>query len=326
MYWVKVWLLTSVLAILGISFNETILRGANHQPSLVRDADLFCISYSQLPELEHKDVVLLGASRMQTNFDLNIFQKSFPERKIVQLAQSGRGTAYTVFKDIVKNSYFKGIIIISETESTLISRNKEQQGFVNHCRNSFSLNSQINRNLNSLFQNNFVFLNPQSSSFRLWGNILGQQNLPEPFYTKTKIDRSQLSDFRRADGKALKRLHDSRIQGIKKSSEKGYLNPQEWLEKTNHWQPLVEKFQQRGGRVIFVRMPVSQERWKFESKRFPPDKYWNNFTRRYNVASLHFAEYPSLSQFNLPDTSHLDMRDRSLFTELLLDKLEKDLR
>lgn len=87
MYWLKVWLLTSVLTILGISFNETILRAANHQPSLVSDADLFCISYSKLADLEHKDVLLLGASRMQTNFDVDIFQKSFPERKIVQLAQ-----------------------------------------------------------------------------------------------------------------------------------------------------------------------------------------------------------------------------------------------
>ena len=58
MYWVKVWLLTSVLAILGISCNETILRAANHQPSLVSDADLFCISYSLLDDLKHKDVVL----------------------------------------------------------------------------------------------------------------------------------------------------------------------------------------------------------------------------------------------------------------------------
>ena len=322
MYWVKVWLLTSVLAILGISFNETILRAANHQPSLVNDADLFCISYSQLPDLRHQDVVLLGASRMGTNFDINVFQKRFPDRKIIQLAQSGRGTAYPVLKDIVENSNFKGIVIISETEVTLISKNKEQQEFVNHCRNNFSLDSRINRNLSSWFQNKFVFLNPQSSSFRLWGNILAQQNLPEPFYVKTKADRSDLSDFKRFEPVALKKLHDNRIKGSKKISEKGWLNQQEWLVKTNHWQPLLKKFQQRGGRAIFVRMPVSQERWKFESKIFPVDRYWNQFTRRYNIASLHFAEYPSLSHFNLPDTSHLDMRDRSLFTELLLNELE----
>ena len=259
---------------------------------------------------------------MQTNFDLDIFQKLFPERKIFQLAQSGRGTAYPVFKDIVENSNYKGMIIISETESTLVSTKKEQQAFVNHCRNSFSLDSRINRNVSSWFQNKFVFLSPQSSSFRLWGNILAQQNLPEPFYVKTKSDRSQLSDFKRAEPKALKKLHDSRIKGIKKSSGKAFLNPQEWLLKANRWNPLIEKFQQRGGRVIFVRMPVSQERWNFESKRVPLDRYWNQFARTSNITSLYFAQHPSLTQFDLPDTSHLDMYDRSLFTKLLLEELE----
>jgi alginate O-acetyltransferase complex protein AlgI len=85
-------------------------------------------------------------------------------------------------------------------------------------------------------------------------------------------------------------------------------------------------FHVKGGRVIFVRMPVSQERWTIERQLTPPERYWKKFVNKINVESVHFADYPDLSNFKLPDTSHIDMRDKPAFTRILLIHLKDNLK
>lgn len=326
MNWLKIWLLTPALLLVGICVNEVLLRQAKHEPSITSNADLFCDVYLQVKQLGGNDVILLGASRMQTGFDLKVFQQMFPDRKSILLAQSGKGTSYPVFEDIVKKTDFKGIVIIDETEHTLISQNYDQKAFVEHCDRNFSLNRQLNHRISAWLESKFIFLNPQSSSLRLWGNLVIKHELPEPFYTKTIINREQLTDYERADVKFLKEIHDGRLKGIEQQAQQPFLSPQKWLQQTEHWQSLVDKFHTRGGRVIFVRMPISQERWEFERQITPPEKYWHRFTDELNVESIHFAEYPDLSNFKLPDTSHLDMRDKPAFTRSLLILLKEELK
>jgi hypothetical protein len=326
MNWLKIWLLTPPLLLAGISINEVLLRQAKHEPSITSNADLFCDVYSQVKELGSNDVILLGASRMQAGFDFKAFQQHFPNRKLILLAQSGKGTSYPVFEDIVKKTNFKGIAIIDETEQTLISQDYEQKRFVDHCHNSFSLNRQLNHRISAWLESKFVFLNPQSSSLRLWGNLITKFELPEPFYTNTLSDREQLTDYKRANVKLLKELHDSRLTGIKQQAKQSFISPGKWLKRTEHWQPLVNNFHYRGGRIIFVRMPISQERWKFESQITPPERYWKKFVNKLNVTSVYFADYPDLSNFKLPDTSHLDMRDKPIFTKVLLEKMSNYLK
>lgn len=321
----KAWLLTPALLLAGLGINETLLHAARHEPSVVSDADLFCEVYAQVQDLGQNDVVLLGASRMQTGFDLERFHQRFPGRKALLLAQSGRGTSYPVFKDIVENTNFRGIVLIDETESTLVSQAYDQQPFIDHCHTNFSLNRKLNRDINTWLQKHFAFLNPQSSSLRLWGNLIAQQELPEPFYTKTLPDRQQLVDYARAKPKALQTLYQSRIEDQKQSLKRSFLSPEEWLKQTAYWHTVVKQFKARGGRVIFVRMPVSKERWKIERQKTPADRYWQKFITQLKVDSIHFADYPELTSFELPDTSHLDMRDRPRFTQALLNHLNGEL-
>jgi hypothetical protein len=279
--------------------------------------------YGRVPKLGSKDVIFLGASRMQTGIDLATFTKRYPDRKALLLAQSGLGTSYPVFKDIVEKTNYKGTVVMDETEVTLSFQNQGQLASVNHCHHNFSINRQLNRSMSSWLQSHFMFLNPQSSSFRLWGNLIADRKLPVPFYTKALEDRQQLTDYERAQPKALKALHDSRIPKVRSGSSPPVLPTFEtWFAKTQHWQQPIEKFQRRGGTVIFVRMPLSEDLWQFEGQMYPPDRYWYPWMDKYKVKSIHFAKYPDLSSFQLPDTSHLDMRDKATFTQTLLTHLE----
>jgi hypothetical protein len=324
MQWSKVSILTSILLIAALAVNETLLGAAQHQPSVVSDADLFCDAYIKVRDLRGKDVIFLGASRMQTGLDLNTFYRRYPDKKALLLAESGKGSSYPVFRDIVEKTSYQGTIVIDETEKTLTSYN-ERLSFVKHCYENFSINRQLNRRISTWLQSHLIFLNPQSSSLRLWGNLVSKRKLPVPFYTKTLSDRQQLTDYVRAEPKALRALHDERIKGSQKPFTQTLPTFETWVAKTQHWQPTIAKFQQRGGRVIFVRMPVAQDLWAFEQKMYPPDRYWQPWMSKFNVKSVHFAQYADLSNFRLSDTSHLDMHDKVAFTQAWLAHLQEQL-
>jgi hypothetical protein len=280
--------------------------------------------YGRVPKLGSKDVIFLGASRMQTGIDLATFTQRYPDRQALLLAQSGLGTSFPVFKNLVEQTDYNGTVIIDETEVTLSSEGDRRQfTSVNHCYHNFSMNRQLNRNISSWLQSHFMFLNPQSSSFRLWGNLIADRKLPVPFYTKSLEDRQQLTDYARAQPKALEALRQSRLP--KNPTE--YIDRVlptfgKWSNQTQHWQQPIARFQRRGGKVIFVRMPVSEDLWQSEGQTYPPDRYWHPWMNKLSVKSVHFAEYPDLSSFPLPDTSHLDMRDKATFTQRLLTHLE----
>lgn len=320
--WRKIWLVASFLAMGGLYFNEKVLFSAKHQPSLISDAALFCNSYKQISAFQQGDLLLLGASRMQANFDLNRFHRQFPNRKIAMLAQSGKGTSYPVFRDLVENTSFNGIVLIDENEQTLVSQTYDQQQFIDYCYTNFSFNQWLNRQIATALQGQFALLNPQSSSLRLWSNILIRRELPEPFYTTTLLDRQQLIDYARAKPILLQQLYQNRIKGVQQTVA-SFPIPEAWLAKTQHWQLLVKKFEARGGQVVFVRMPVAEARWAIEGEYMPVKLYWNSFIKQLNVPSIHFAEHPSLSSFEFPDTSHLDMRDKERFTDALLVQVEQ---
>ncbi len=312
------------MLITALLLNETLLSAAKHQPSIVSDADLFCETYTKVQNLSSKDTIFLGASRMQTGLDLDTVYERYPHSKALLLAQSGKGSSYPVFKDIVDRTDYKGTIAIDETELTLADPGHEQLSFVKHCYDNFSVNRQLNRQISTWLQSHLIFLNPQSSSFRLWGNLLSERQLPAPFYTTTLGDRQQLVDYARAQPQALKQLHDSKLN-IDESHRQPLLTFAAWFDRAKHWQSAIEKFQQRGGKAIFIRMPVAEDRWELEGKVYPPDRYWQPWIKQFNLKSIHFADYADLRTFKLLDTSHLDMHDKKAFTQLLLTHIQAEL-
>jgi hypothetical protein len=54
--------------------------------------------------------------------------------------------------------------------------------------------------------------------------------------------------------------------------------------KLDHVNDLVDRIQQRGGQVIFVRMPTDKLIWKFDNKSYPRDEFWDIFASNTSAA------------------------------------------
>lgn len=91
----------------------------------------------------------------------------------------------------------------------------------------------------------------------------------------------------------------------------------EWVEAA------TRAIQARGGVVIFVRFPSCGERHAREEKSFPRVAFWDRFADRTSGRTVHFSDYPSLSGYECPDGSHLDVRDTEAFTRALAAVIEQ---
>ena len=69
-------------------------------------------------------------------------------------------------------------------------------------------------------------------------------------------------------------------------------------------------------------MPSSGVQWAHTERTLPKREYWDAFAARTRAATIHFKDYPELSQFECPDYSHLDARDVPAFTKALAGILQ----
>jgi hypothetical protein len=88
-------------------------------------------------------------------------------------------------------------------------------------------------------------------------------------------------------------------------------------DRLQHLQALVARIEQRGGEVIFVRFPSTRRVLEIDEIRHPRAVFWDRFAALAGGRKLHFADYPELAAFELPDGVHLDVHDQPAFTRAL---------
>ena len=323
MEWKKTIVFAFCLWALLLVTHECLLSYSGFIPNVTSDKALWALQREQVEYATPDDILLLGASRMQTNIDMESFRGEFKGKKVLQLALAGYGSSLPVFEDIVHNTDYKGLILLDESINSLV-QGESQAEFVRYYHRDYSIDRKWNRKLANFFQKNFRFLHSSGNSMRLWTHILIKRSLPEPQYAITMPDRQQISYFELTDAE---NLYNTRMEGVRDWTSKIAPDPKLWLDVAlQRWQKSLKKFQERGGRVIFIHMPVSLERWALEENFVPKEKYWDQFVESLGIPSIHFVDWESLMKYKLPDTSHLRAEDRSPFSVSFVEVIRRILR
>jgi len=148
-----------------------------------------------------------------------------------------------------------------------------------------------------------------------------RQPLPRPIHVVTHADRSKSSDY------SLLHLPSHRARRVARRTA-GYAHrdipdPRTWREHVADVVPWLRRIEARGGHVVFIRFPTSDEHWDLDERYYPRPLYWDQLAAITGVPTVHFADDPRTSGFTCPDTSHLDQRDAPRFTAGLLDVLSE---
>jgi hypothetical protein len=88
----------------------------------------------------------------------------------------------------------------------------------------------------------------------------------------------------------------------------------------------VQKLRGRGGKIVFVRFPVSGELKALEDRISPRAALWEPLLQRTGVPGIYFEDFPELATFHCPEWSHLSAGDSVEFTKRLVPHLHQALQ
>lgn len=312
------------LAGLAVSFlgltaaHEAMLRVAGHEPGIVDDEALWCSVRRQVATLGPDDVVLLGASRMQTDLCERTIADCLPGRRILNLAISGGETSLPVFRDIVEHERFAGTMILDETEASLATDGSEQ-AYVDAYRHTFTLDRLINRGIETWLQKRLVCLAPEESCVAVWPRLAATGRVPPPKPTITSDTRYTRTDFSRIEPAFLDAIRRGKLPAPADPSRLAVLTDRA----VTRWLAPLNAYRRRGGRVVFVRLPVSAECWSLENAGQAATTAWCGIMDRLTAPSIpcNASEGGMPEGMSILDSSHLDAADLDRFTRWLCDRL-----
>ncbi len=88
---------------------------------------------------------------------------------------------------------------------------------------------------------------------------------------------------------------------------------------------LITAIRARGGRVVFVRMPVQGPLVEREEMLAPLAATWDRLVKENGVPAINFTDHAELNAFTLPEWSHLSAPDSIEFTKRLAPHLQRAL-
>jgi hypothetical protein len=262
-------------------------------------------------------IAILGGSRALVGIDPHLLDQSLPGWHAFQLALDGT-SPFAVMRDLVEDQKFKGVILcdvgslgVMETSSRTMAKD-----WVSFYHDEFPkwgmLDRRANTEIRTLLQSRFVVLS----------SPLGLPSLvrigPYKSYEHMLPSRFRPAEFRARMSPEKLRLH--RAWRIERAMEILRDHPsvpdpdvvQGWYAELKTMRETIE---QRGGRLIFVRMPTSGEHWTLDEKFYPRDIWWNGIESNTGIPCMHFADYDSLKNIDCPDSSHLDATDVPAMTD-----------
>ena len=287
-------------------------------------------------------IVMIGSSRVLFDIQLDEWEQETGIRPIM-LAAAGT-SPIPVFADIVKNTAFRGTLLVGYTGPLYFSPPTNDNFFYQRVNNWVEFSKRrtyadrLNHFLSLLPQQMFAFLNAteEDSNTELdLKTLIDQIPMPKRIFDPPSLPQFAYIDKDRNTTMLDKTVTDTAfVRQITNFWEFAIqpppnLPPPEVIENMKNgiiemtvgW---VKQFQKRGGKVIFVRCPSQNVFRMAENGGFPRSEYWDKLIEATGATGYHFEDYPFMDKYILPEWSHLATPDAKQFTIDLVHQMQQD--
>ncbi|QDT17659.1 hypothetical protein [Alienimonas californiensis] len=300
---------------------EVGLRAAGWRPSVNDSPELHGWYRQQATAAGPNAVVLLGGSRMQLGFDAETFRRRHPHRPTANLAlDGGSGTGF--LEDLAADPNFRGTVIVDFNALHLGEAMLAESRLRADEARATTASERRHARLWAAVEAKSVVAGDMRFRWEAIAALLKGEAPPPPI-TYRAADRFVAADYRGAGATsgALQRHQLGRLERHLAEGRLEQIEPAEWLRRSAPLRDSVERIVRRGGRVAFVRFPTTGAHWDIDERRYPRPRYWDRLEARVGAPTVHFRDLPAAAALECPDGSHLDERDRPVFTAALLDEL-----
>ncbi len=283
---------------------------------------------SKAEDLSSEDVLILGSSR--AHFDLNIhLWDTLTGRRPLQLAYPGSSPFHPV-TEIVNNTEFAGLLVIGVSPGLFFTTAdswgaNRGKAFVDQYHER-TYAEQFNQWLYYYIDPHFAYLEEGLTlEAMLERPLLPNRDSIDsppvwpPMVAMSRDRNIRMTSFFETDTTLQRRQKDI------------WFNPDpknRYVEQVDtifaHYIGLVEKFKARGGRIAFIRPPITGYYVDTESKLYPRAEYWDRLIEECDCPGYHYADHEVSAVMNPPEWSHLNRKESDLYTRLIIEKLKND--
>jgi len=316
--WGWCWLGVPILCCALVSSVEAYWRARGFRSDVPNTKELWEYWRSRVYDDDGQVIVLLGTSRMKADIDLDTVKQRLPRYRVVQLAIVGDSSPIGTLQNLAEDERFRGIVLCG-IMAPLFDRPRwnDQRDFYGHRSASRQIRSTVCTNY---LQEHLVAFNSRLRLTSLLTRWLDAHQLPKPDFKRQTFRRSLQYDFFRSEDLGERRQRRAEQYGslYAQGDASNFVEMRQGLRELNE---SIQRIRDRGGDVVFVRLPSSGKRLQLEEDRFLKSEFWDRIRGDVLSPCIHFQEVPALAGFECPDDSHLDCRDTTRFTAALIEEL-----
>lgn len=315
--WALGWVLAIALASMGLLAYEAHWRSKGLFPSVIDSPQLWSAARDAVSETS---VVFLGASRTVYGIDPAQWMRERPGDRAVMLAVNGHYPVATL-QDLAADRNFRGLVIVDiDSYGLLAAHHDMQQPWLAYHRERWNWNWRGHRALLNLWQANSVLANPDVALVRVLQRAWTKGEYRPP-YSESFPDRSGFMRYDKVDTAVLAAHFDAGVEP--KMARFPAPLPAAFLEQTRPVVEAAKKIEARGGKVVFVVLPVQGRLVEMETRYMPRRTYWDAFAAQPGVHAIHYEDVPEWRALVLPDRSHVTREGRVALTHGLIAELQR---
>lgn len=331
-----------VAVLIAVAIWEVYCRSLGYEPTLNNTSDLWAEARRRV---QPESVVLIGDSRIWFDSDLDELERGLSKRP-VQLGLAG-SCAYPVLQDLVNDEHFHGTIICSVVPLLYFAPpasppvDRAEKAVQRYHGQTWA--QRVSHELSVPLEMSFAFLKQDDLTLEALLKELPIPNRPHaqvpprlpPYFCS--IDRERRARM------VEQCAHPGRLQERVKSGWRllctpppppSYVSPEAFAAKMNEAVDTrfrdsvaaVQTLRARGGKIVFVRFPVSGGLKQIEDEKTPRAKTWDPLLQQTGAPGIYFEDFPELAGFQCPEWSHLSAGDSVEFTKRLVPHLRQALQ
>jgi hypothetical protein len=334
--WRDITVTVCVAVLIAVAAWEVHCRAVGYEPTLNDTEDLWTQTRRRV---EPESIVIIGDSRAWFDSDLDELEQGLGRRP-VQLALPG-SCAYPVLADLADDPHFHGTIICSVVPAMFFApggplvENSEKAVRRYHGQ---TLAQRASHLVSVPLEESFAFLKQDDLSLE---ELLKDLEIPDrpnaqvpprtpPYFCSIDWERRARMVEQCARPGPLQEKVKSRWLRLFTPPPPPTFVPKEVFAakigeaieaRYRNTKIAVDKLRARGGRIVFVRFPVTGDLKAHEDRITPRDKTWEPLLKLTAAPGIYFEDFPELSSFNCPEWSHLSAGDSVEFSKRLVPHL-----
>jgi hypothetical protein len=331
--WLKAIIIALIIMFAGLIAWEYNARSWGYDPQYYIDSKgLWAVERRKIDSSDASTVVLIGASRIFFDLDLNTYEELTGKRPI-QLALVGTNPR-PILADLAKDEDFIGTLIVGITPGSFFRDGGGRSGNMPEYYAKESPTQWLSQQLSMLIEPHLAFYDNENWPLFTLIERIPMQNRGGVFDPRMGVWYISDSTKDRNTKMFWKVEEDPEYQHKAQMTWRGFMEMADKRGPADFDLDIymdgvvkdIDKIRSRGGDVVFIRPPSSGDYRPREARLQPRDKFWDRLLEQTNSIGVHFEDYPELQGLRTPEWSHLHSEDSLIYTRNIVPILDAKLK